>query len=307
MKVLMIGGTRFVGRAAVADLATRGHEVVVLNRGTLAPHPAAARAIQCDKADRGALTNALTGERWDAVIDTVLSAADLEFVIELLAGRIAHFIHTGSTGVYAPCVRVPARESDPLSVHDEPYSFRTKLQQDQVVMRAHQERTFPATSLRMCYIYGPGAVLLDAWGGLEPRMFQMLRDGEPIPVPDAGRALLHPGYVDDLGTAFGDALAAPQTIGQIYNIGGDRALMKRDYVKLIARSMGVEPRFEPASAEQIMQRFPDHTTERQVRFSCEHMSADISKAERDMGWRPQTQLEAGLANSVEWMRAEGYI
>jgi nucleoside-diphosphate-sugar epimerase len=307
MKVLMIGGTRFVGRAAVADLAARGHEVVVLNRGTLAPHPAAARAIQCDKADRGALTQALTGERWDAVIDTVFSAADLEFSIEILAGRVAHFIHTGSTGVYAPCARIPARESDPLALHDAPYSFNIKLQQDQVLMRAHQEHAFPGTALRMCYIYGPGTVLLDGWGGRETRMFQMLRDGEPIPLPDAGRALLHPGYVDDLATAFGDALETPQTIGQIYNIGGDRSVSKRDYIALAARSMGVEARFEAATAEQILERFPEHTSERGVLFSCEHMSADISKAERDMGWRPETPLESGIANSIEWMQAEDHL
>ena len=46
MKVLVIGGTKFIGRATVSELSDRGHEVVVANRGTRPEHPDAARTIQ---------------------------------------------------------------------------------------------------------------------------------------------------------------------------------------------------------------------------------------------------------------------
>lgn len=307
MKILMLGGTRFIGRAAVTDLTARGHEVTVLNRGQLPGHPSATRAITCDKNDRDALSHVLAHERWDAVMDTLLDDTDLEFIIDRLVGKVAHFIHTGSIGVYAPCTRIPARETDPLACHDAEFSFSHKLRQDQVLMRAHLERSFPGTSLRKSYIYGPGMVLLDGWGGRNPKFFQMLRDRETIPLAHGGLALLHPGYVADLARAFGDALESPRTIGQCYNIGGHGALTMRDYLSLIARIMGVEPKFEFTSPQQILDRFGKYVDRRGLLFACEHMCCDITKAERDMNWRPTTPLEVGLANSIAWMTAQGHI
>lgn len=308
MKVLVVGGTRFLGRHIVSDLARRGHEVIVLNRGTHPPHPDATRVIRCDKRDRDAFGKALVAEEWDAVIDTILQDDDLVFAVEVLAGRVGHFVHTGSIGVYAPCARVPARESDPLAEGDAVYAFNQKLRQDQVLMRAHLEKAFPATILRMSNIYGPGDVPLDGWGGREPEFFRMLRDGKVVPLAEDGRALVQPGYVADLARAFGDVLERPGlSTGQIYNIGGDRAIMMKDYISLIGRLMGVEVRLEFAPAEDILERFPGLTNRRGLLFACEHMCCDISKAERDLGWRPTVRLDVGLAANIAWMRETGLL
>ena len=307
MRILLIGGTRFLGRYMVDDLVDRGHEVVVLNRGTRPPHPMAAAAIKCDKGDRDNFAKALTSEPWDAVMDTILDHEDLEFAIEHLKGRIVHFIHTGSIGVYAPLRCIPSRESDPLALHDAVYAFNYKLLQDQVLLAAHAAHGFPGTSLRMSMIYGPGAIPLEGWGGRRPEFFQMLRDGETIPLPNQGLALIHPGHVADLAQSFGDALESPESIGQIYNIGGARGLMIRDYVVAMADAMDVEAKLEFTSPEAIMERFPDLTNERGMLFACEHMCCDVSKAERDLGWRPTTPLAVGLAENIAWMREEGHI
>jgi nucleoside-diphosphate-sugar epimerase len=307
MKILLIGGTRFLGRYIASDLAARGHEVVIMNRGTRPPHEAAARSIKCDISDHDAFGKVLTSERWEGIIDTILSAEDLEFVIETLKGKIKHFVHTGSIGVYAPLQQIPSRENEPLVVHDAPFSFGSKLQQDQVLMRAHNENGFPATSLRMSYIYGPGAVPLDGWGGRSPIFFQKLRDGETIPLADDGRVLLHPGDVGDLARSFGDALETPRSIGQIYNIGGSHALMMKDYIRLIAELMGVTPSLEYVTPQEILARFPDITNARGMAVACEHMCCDISKAERDLGWHPQTRLDVGFGRNIAWMREQGQL
>lgn len=306
MRILLIGGTRFLGKSAVSDLASRGHQVVVLNRGNLPEHPDAAATIQCDKQDRKSFAAAMNQQRWDAVIDTILNDADLEFVIEQLAGKVGHFIHTGSIGVYAPAQRVPTRECDPLAAHDAVYNFSYKLLQDQVLMRAHLERSFPFTSLRMSYIYGPGDVPLDGWGGRCPDFFTMLSEGQTIPLANDGAALLHPGHVDDLGRAFGDALQSPNSIGQIYNIGGPYALMMRDYIRLISEVMGASAELEFVTPQTILSRFPQLTNERGLLFACEHMCCDVSKAERDLGWRPRIPLKKGIEDTLSWMRQHGH-
>ncbi len=307
MKVLLIGGTKFIGRAAVSDLAARGYEVVVMNRGTRPDHPDAARTIICDKNDRDRFAQVLKAEAWDAVIDTILDDEDLKFVIEQLGGQIRQLIHTGSIGVYGACTPVPACESDPLIEHDKVYNFNHKLRQDQVLLRAHREHGFPGTSLRMSYIYGPGSVLLEGWGGRAPEFFHLLRDGQAVLLPGDGRALLHPGYVTDLASAFGNALESPETIGQIYNIGGPRAVMMRDYIARIAAELEVEPKIEYVDPEKILKQFPALVDRRGLYFACEHMCCDISKAHREMGWRPTTPLGKGLEKSIHWMREEGHV
>ena len=307
MKILMIGGTRLVGKAAVSDLTARGHEVTVMTRGKSGEHPDAAHSIRCDKDDRESFSEVLNSENWDAVIDTILDDEDLVFVSEHLQGRIQRFIHTGSIGVYATQTPIPASEEAPLVEHDAPFNFNHKLRQDIVLMRLCQEHDFPATSLRMSYIYGPGMGLLEGWGGRSSEYFRMMLEGKPVMLAGDGRALLHPGYVADLARAYGDSLETPQAIGQIYNIGGPHALMMRDYISLIAEQFNVKPSFEYASPEEIQSRYPEQVDLRGLLFACEHMCCDISKAQRDLGWQPTTPLETGLATSIEWMREQGQI
>lgn len=307
-KVLLIGGTRFLGHAIAEAFVGKGYEVYELNRGTKAPSRGVAGQIVCDKADRAAFAQALNKCRWDVVVDTILNDEDLKFVVETVGVKVGHFIHTGSVGVYGDARQIPALESQPLCEYEgEDIVFNYKIKQDQVVMRAFQERGFPGTILRMSNIYGPGDIPLDGWGGRSPEFFRMLRDGNKIPLPDAGRALLHPGHVRDLGRAFLHAAEWSDSIGQIYNICGPHALMTKDYVAVMASAMGVEPNLEYTPVNEILARFPKLTNERGIKFATQHMCASIAKAERDLGWRPEISLEAGMRENFEWMKTKGMI
>ena len=162
----------------------------------------------------------------------------------------------------------------------------------------------------MSYIYGPGSVLLEGWGGRAPEFFHLLRDGQAVLLPGDGRALLHPGYVTDLASAFGNALESPETIGQIYNIGGPRAVMMGDYIARIAAELGVEPKIEYVDPEKILTQFSALVDRCGLFFACEHMCCDISKAHREMGVatdntsreRPgeEYSLDAGRGPRVSW-------
>ncbi|MEV7419628.1 NAD-dependent epimerase/dehydratase family protein [Streptomyces sp. NPDC089919] len=100
MKLLILGGTEFVGRALTEDALDRGWQVTVFHRGRHAPPPGAA-ALHGDRTDAAGLV-ALTGAgEWDAVVDTwsgdpatVLAAA------RLLAPRAARYAYISSRSVY---------------------------------------------------------------------------------------------------------------------------------------------------------------------------------------------------------------
>lgn len=308
IQVLLIGGTRFLGLEIAKAFANQKADVYTLNRGSHKPSPVAAGSIQCDKNDREAFAKVLTRQRWDVIVDTILNAEDLAFVVETVGSNVGHFIHTGSLGVYGDARQIPASESQPLAEYhgSDCVVFNYKIQQDQVLARAFVEQQFPMTILRASYICGPGDVLLDGWGGRSKDFFKMLQRGEPILLPEGGKALLHPGDVRDLGRAFVHAAQRPEkSIGQVYNMGGSHAVMMKDYVASIARLMGSSSEISFAPIPEVLARYPEITNERGMRFSCQHMCASIAKAQEELNWRPEIPLEISLRDSIAWMKAQG--
>ena len=136
---------------------------------------------------------------------------------------------------------------------------------------------------------------------------EMLRDQKEIVLPNDGKALLHPGHVNDLGRAFLHAAEHPSSIGQIYNIGGEHALMIKDYVALIADIMQIKPLIEYAPIEDVLKCYPGIVNERGMKFACQHMCGSIAKAKRDLDWSPEIPLAVGLRNNINWMRQEKII
>ncbi|KAK1769029.1 reductase [Phialemonium atrogriseum] len=112
MKILVLGGTQFVGRAAVAEAVSRGHEVTTLNRGTRAPEEGVTALVGDRLAPDG--LRALEGRAFDTVIDTwPRDAAAVETAVDALRGRIGQFIYVSSISVYLP-------DDDPHFTEDSP-------------------------------------------------------------------------------------------------------------------------------------------------------------------------------------------
>ena len=122
--VLIIGGNRFLGKTiAEAFLQDGAYRVFELNRGTRPPNKGVTEQFRCDKNDRPEFGRILTSRSWDIVIDTILKDNDLEFAIDALNGRVGHFIHTGSIGVYGDARRIPAPEWLPMAQGDPKKSY----------------------------------------------------------------------------------------------------------------------------------------------------------------------------------------
>jgi 2'-hydroxyisoflavone reductase len=101
MRLLVLGGTRFVGRAVVDDALARGWEVSAVHRGLTGALPAGVRALQADRTSEPALAAALGDGTWDAVVDTWADApAVARLTARLLAGRVRRFGYVSSLSVY---------------------------------------------------------------------------------------------------------------------------------------------------------------------------------------------------------------
>ena len=113
MKLLVLGGTRFLGRAAVEAALARGHEVTLFNRGETNPElfPEAEKL----RGDRAADLSPLEGREWDAVLDpsgyvpSVVRAS-----AEALADSTGHYLFVSSVSVYASLAQ-PVDEHSPVA------------------------------------------------------------------------------------------------------------------------------------------------------------------------------------------------
>ncbi|WP_433532184.1 NAD-dependent epimerase/dehydratase family protein [Micromonospora sp. CA-263727] len=114
MRLLMLGGTGFVGGATVAEALHRGWSVTVFNRGRHGAPPAGVRRLVGDRTAPGGLA-ALAGGGWDLVVDTWDGAPRAaQAAARALAGRVGHYVYVSSASVYAPPVVAGATESAPV-------------------------------------------------------------------------------------------------------------------------------------------------------------------------------------------------
>src|SRR5919204_101540 len=100
MRLLVLGGTKFLGRAAVEEALVRGHEVTLFNRGQTNPElfPDAEKL----RGDRDGDLSALSGREWDAVIDpSGFVPRVVRDSAELLRGSLGHYLFVSSGSVYA--------------------------------------------------------------------------------------------------------------------------------------------------------------------------------------------------------------
>jgi len=100
MRILILGGTAWLGRELVRSARESGHEVAVLARGEAGPIPPGATAFLADRQSPGAYDDAAS-ESWDAVIDVTRHPGHARSAVTALAGAATHWVFVSSCSVYA--------------------------------------------------------------------------------------------------------------------------------------------------------------------------------------------------------------
>ncbi len=290
MRVLILGGTRFIGVALTKLLVSQGYEVVLLNRGNNPPPVAGIRTIHCDRTRPEALQAALAHESFDVIFDNNgRELEDTKPLVELFEGRVRHFIYVSSAGVYQESENLPHFEgdaTDPKSRH------KGKLQTEAYLHRAYQENGFPYTAIRPVYIYGPGN-----YNEVEAWFFDRIAQNRPLPIPGNGKFITQLGHVEDLAAAMVAVLGNPQTIGETYNISDMRYVTYKGIAEACAKAMGKDP----TKLEFVFydpQKF-DFGKQKAFPFRLQHFFCSIDKALNHLDWEPEYDLVSGLKTSYE--------
>ncbi|HEY6961457.1 MAG TPA: NAD-dependent epimerase/dehydratase family protein [Gaiellaceae bacterium] len=117
MRILILGGTQFLGRHTVDVALARGHDVTLFNRGQTSPH--LFPDVEKLRGDRDGDLSALAGTTWDAVVDT--SGYVPRIVAQTIdaLGDVGHYTFVSSISVYAD-VSTPPTESSAVAELEEP-------------------------------------------------------------------------------------------------------------------------------------------------------------------------------------------
>lgn len=129
MRCLVLGGTRFVGRAVVEAASSHGDEVTTVTRGLTGVPASGVESLVVDRRDPGALEKVLGRREWDLAVDTwSMEPAVVRTSARILADRVGHYGYVSSRSVYRwPLPRgldesAPVVEADPASTDHADYA-----------------------------------------------------------------------------------------------------------------------------------------------------------------------------------------
>lgn len=243
MRSLVLGGSTFVGRRLVQQLAEHGHEVSVLNRGrTPSALPPDVGRFIADRTDIGSMRSALEDTEWDAILDVsgfvmVAGGSSIADLLELFDGRTAAYVFVSSVMAYRPSPLMPWTEDQPASADPVTTYGGFKAYAEAEVLKRHDATGFPGSIARPAAIYGPDNNILD----MEAAMFMRLRRKLPVLLPHGGLVTGNYGHVDDLCALLIAMAQSPQAVsGEVVNATG-QAITTSGYVHALAEIAGVEP------------------------------------------------------------------
>lgn len=303
MKVLVLGGTRFVGLRLVRELAGQGHEIALLNRGrSQAQIPSGIKRLLADRRNPEEVKAALRGHSFDVVFDmTGYQVRNLDSVVDILSGNVGHYLFQSTCGAYqesqvAPILEhFPLRQPVPGLSGPAAYEFE-KAECEIFFLQACRERGFPVTIFRCPVIYGPENWMDEREGSF----FYRTAKGRKIIIPGDGLSLLHMVHVGDVAKAHLSAAGKKNTVGRAYNIASAEAITINGYVSACAKAVGTEARtvhLEPSVVKTLGRPifpFPWDTTQ----------IYGIHKAKEDFNFWPRYGFDEGLADTYRWWAKE---
>jgi len=317
MRVLIIGGTAFIGPHVVRNLVSFGHDVTLFHRGEHEPElPNSVRHVHSASAAFPILSfpEELVSWKPDVILHMVaMGERDAEAVVRAFKGVTRRLVVPSSGDVYAAYGVLIGSESgaarsellcedSPLREHFYPYRkiakgpddwlyHYDKILMERVVMNNSE---LPATILRLPAVYGPGDT--------NHRLFSQLKrmdDNRPAILLDENQAHWRwsHGYVENIAAAIVLAVTNDRASGRIFNVGEDSVPTTAERVRLLATPVGWSGKIVTLPRTSL----PLHL--RDAHDYSQDLAYDTGRIRSELGYRAVVPVDEGLRRTVAWLRA----
>ncbi|MGA7409394.1 MAG: NAD-dependent epimerase/dehydratase family protein [Bryobacteraceae bacterium] len=319
MRILVIGGSGFIGSRVVERLAEEGHNVVVVHRGTSERAlPANVAEIQSSRDELGNCRRSFEDFAPDVVLDCILSSRrQAEALIELFRDITPRIVALSSQDVYraagllhriedGPLQPVPLTESSELRTAPGPYPKESLQQMSRVFAWLDEDydkipvehvilgdARVRGTILRLPMVSGPGDPLHRLFGYLK-----RMDDGRPYILlqEDAARWRAPRGYVENVAAAVALATTSGKAVGKIYNVAEAQAFEEQTWVQRIGQTVGWKGRVIAMPASHT----PAHL---KVNYRSEqHWEVSSKRIRAELGFAEPVPFGVGLMRTIEWER-----
>ena len=253
-----------------------------------------------DITDRDALASLFQAETWSAVIN-LAARAGVRYsvqnpwvyyetnvtgtlnILELCRRHgIAKFVLASSSSLYGGSGALPYQESQDTDHPLSPYAASKKAA-EALCYAYHHLHAIDVTVFRYFTVYGPAG----RPDMLPFRLVQWISEGRPVLVYGDGSQSRDFTYVDDIARG---TIAGLKPLGyEVINLGSDRPIVVNDFIRLVERLV---------EREAVIQHQPHHPADVDATW------ADIGKAERLLGWRPEMSFEQGVSRLVDWYTSQ---
>ena len=319
MRILVIGGTRFMGPLVVRSLGEQGHEVTLFHRGqTRSDLPRRVREILGDRSSLAESAVELQRLAPEAVLDMIPeNEQDALEVMRIFSGVARRVIAISSQDVYRAFGRVNGKETGPVesmpiteesALRQNLYPYRGETVRDQDDPKKWQDdydkilvervvmgdASLPGTILRLPMVYGPG--------DYQHRLFSYLKrmdDNRPAILLDEAEAQWRwtHGYVENVADAIAMAVTDDRAAGRIYNVGEPFTFTMAEWVGKVRQTAGWQGRVVSVSNGRLPEPLRWGINAEQ------DIVVDSSRIRRELGYEEQVDLEEALKRTVAWERA----
>lgn len=331
MKVLITGGTGFLGSSLALRHRGRGAEVVVIAKEATPRETANAQELRAAGADvrlgefgdEALVAAALPGVTRVYHIAAAMREANVpdehfhevnvrqteRLLEQCRAAGVERFVYCSTAGVVGTDRGITTDEDTDLRPKD--IYQKTKGIAERAVLAYGAKHGYPVAAVRPPGVIGPR-------DGRLVKLFRMVQKKKFLLVGD-GRGKHHNVYIDDLLDAFELAAMRSEAVGRVFNATGDEAVPLRDFVLQIARALGTDVRFvrvpfAPLWAASILCegvcrpfKIQPPLYPRRLDFYRHDEDFSNRRAREVLGWRPRHTLADALAKTVAGYRAQGLL
>ena len=331
MKLLVTGGTGFIGSHLIDRLVGAGHSVLVpVRRGSnikrLPSHGVNTSEVNLlNPADvKGLLKGvdivfhlaSVRGSGW-AYTDEQVWNANVGITENLLRAsddKLKHFIYISSVSVYGHFEDGPADENRPCSPVNR-YG-RTKYEAERLVKEYQREKGLKTTIIRPVITYGPG----DTYG-MVPKLLRLINSKRYLTV-GSGENRVHLIYIDDLIDGLILTISRGGGSEETFILAGEEPITINNLVRIIEKTLNrtvpeihVPLWFAKATAclmgityrSILLKNKEPFITRDKIGIMTVDRAYNIVKAKKVLGFSPKVNYEDGINKTIHWFKESGLI